>query len=134
MLNYSSWCYDTSFLNSSDNAGCFHISFSFTDVGIRIPTGASALGMTHRNDSRSGYRPLLSLRASAHTGVAIRSPTIILQITLLVSVNRRRLYCKIYIFCWPCYDGSNHKKEDTANDRSRTPMGSAPTDPNRRPG
>jgi len=92
MLNYSSWCYDTSFLNSSDNAGCFPISFSFTDVGIRIPTGASALGMTHRNDSCSDYQRPLSLRASAHTGVAIRSPTIILQITLFVSVKARRLY------------------------------------------
>ena len=63
---------------------CFHISFSFTDVGIRIPTGASALGMTHRNDSRSDYQRPLSLRASARTGVAIRSSTIILQITLRV--------------------------------------------------
>ena len=70
----------------------------FTDVGIRIPTGASALGMTQKYDSRSGYRKPLSLRASAHTGVAIRSPTIILQITLLVSVKGRRLYRKIYFF------------------------------------
>jgi len=59
---------------------------------MRIPTGASALGMTHRYDSRSDYRSPLSLRASAHTGVAIRSPTIILQITLLVSVNMGDLY------------------------------------------
>ena len=50
--------------------------------------------MTQKYDSRSGYRKPLSLRASAHTGVAIRSPTIILQITLLVSVNTRDLYAR----------------------------------------
>ena len=67
-------CYYNTSLHSSDNASCFHISFSFTDVGIRIPTGASALGMTRKFDRRSVYRPPLSLRASAHTGVAIRFP------------------------------------------------------------
>ena len=50
-------------VNPTNYSCCFHnISFSFTDVGIRIPTGASALGMTRRYDSRSDYRPPLSLR------------------------------------------------------------------------
>ena len=79
-------------VHSSDNASCFHISFSFTDVGVRIPTGASALGMTWKYDSHSDYQPQPSLRASAHTGVAIRSPTIILQITMLLFVKGEDLY------------------------------------------
>ena len=60
----------------------------FTDVGIRIPTGASALGMTQKYDSRSGYRKPLSLRASAHTGVAISKSNCIHKIATVALLPR----------------------------------------------
>ena len=54
---------------------CFHLSFSFTRRG----------GVPAR-------------------GTGNPSPTIILQITLLVSVKGRRLYRKIYFFNFLCYN------------------------------
>ena len=103
-------CYYNTSLYSSDNASCFHISFSFYDTWWHS-------------------RPSLSLRTSAHTGVAISKtklhtwdchvaallamtvvvgtcPTIILQITLLVSVNGRRLYRSIFFFACVWYNNT----------------------------
>ena len=72
-------------VNPTNYSCCFHnISFSFTDVGIRIPTGASALGMTRRYDSRSVYRPPLSLRDECAHWRGNPFPYNILQIMLRV--------------------------------------------------
>ena len=70
-------------IHSSDNASCFHISFSFS-----------------RRE-----RPMCRSCFVLQCGTARRPfPTIILQITLLVSVKGRRLYRKIYFFKSLCYD------------------------------
>ena len=70
-------------VHSSDNAGCLHISFSFS----------------------CRERPMCRSCFVLQCGTAHRPfPTIILQITLLVSVKGRRLYRRIYILKLLCYD------------------------------
>ena len=68
-------CYYNTSLHSSDNPCCLHISFSFCICRGRRPR-----------------RPAKTF-PSSHDGLSwAPAPTIILQITLLVSVNQRRLY------------------------------------------
>ena len=60
-------------VHSSDNAGCFHISFSFTDVGVRIPTGASALGMTAKYDTTAATETyVIASRKAAWQSVSLQ--------------------------------------------------------------
>ena len=111
-------------IHSSDNSCGFHISFSFyrccsapkaplckggwqksliSDWGIVL---VGTLQSLRHGLRRATPRPLLSAsqtfspltgKSAIYTREAFR-PTIILQITLLVSVNWRRLYRKIYFF------------------------------------
>ena len=113
MLNYSSWCYYTSFLNTADDTSSLHnISFSFLQM-LQAPKAPLCKGGWQKSlisdwgivlvdtlqSFRHGYRRATSL----YTREALR-PTIILQITLLVSVNRRRIYRRIYFLLSSCYD------------------------------
>ena len=85
---------------------CFHISFSFYDTfdgrQVAAPTcknvGACLLG--RRSAARNGRPSVAPTNLTEHFVGAncVRPPTIILQITLLVSVKEGDLYCNSLLF------------------------------------
>ena len=90
-------------VHSSDNASCFHISFSFS-AAHKAPLCKGGWQKSLISDwgivlCRYATIPPSRLRraTSLCTREAFR-PTIILQITLLVSANKGQLYRKIYFF------------------------------------
>ena len=84
-------------VHSSDNAGSFHISFSFS-AADKAPLCKGGWQKSLISDWGIGLCRYATIPPSRlapchlplHKGGFV--PTIILQITLLVSVNRRRLY------------------------------------------
>ena len=96
---YRSWCYYTSFIHSSDNASCFHISFSFS-AAHKAPLCKGGWQKSLISDwgiVLCRYLTIPPSRLRRATSLYTREalvPTIILQITLLVSVKGRRLYRK----------------------------------------
>ena len=106
MLNDSSWCYDTSFLNSTNNSCCTpralpsgaFIYLSPFLQGIKPPLCKGRwlpAGQTEGLSFSTHYNPPVSFADSPlYTRGPFPVPTIILQITLLVSVKDRRLYCR----------------------------------------
>ena len=96
----------TKVVHPSYNACSFHISFSFY-ISKSLPLeGKVAERQRGRMRCCRSFVPphqSASLTASPH-GEAFPAPTIILQITLLVSVKARRLYRRIYFLLLPCYE------------------------------
>ena len=81
-------------VHSSDNACSFHISFSFS--AHPLPPALVREVAARRADGGSKTPPVSFADSPLFKAGAKAAPTIILQITLLVSVNKRRLYRRIY--------------------------------------
>ena len=103
------WCQCCQQGVALDDAGCFHISFSFSaaDKAPLCKGGWQKSLISDWGIVLYRYLTIPPSRLCRATSLCTREalvPTIILQITLLVSVKARRLYRRIYFLILLCYD------------------------------